>query len=54
MLEKNKTREDWLAEGWTPNPKDLRFDRIWNLLLVIAFIVPTVLGSFFLWIVLEI
>lgn len=54
MKEKNKTREDFKAEGWIPDPKDVKFDKIWKLLIAIAFMIPTVLGSFFLWIVLEI
>ena len=49
-----KTKEELQKEGWIPSPSDIKFDKIWNLLLAIAFLIPTVLGSFFLWIVLEI
>lgn len=54
MSEKTKTRKDYEIEGWVPNPKDIKFDKIWKLLIAIAFMIPTVLGSFFFWIVLEI
>jgi hypothetical protein len=47
-------KKDLQTEGWIPNPKDVKFDKIWNLLLAIAFMIPTVIGSLFLWTVLEI
>ena len=46
-----QTREVFGEEykDWIASEKDVRFDKIWNLILVIAFIIPTVLGGLFLW-----
>lgn len=49
-----KTKEDLQKEGWISSPSDIKFDKIWNLLLVIALLIPTVLGSFLFWILIEI
>ena len=41
-------------EEWIADPKDVKFDKIWNLLLAIAFLIPITLGSFLFWIWIEI
>ena len=49
-----KTQDDLQKEGWIPDPKDIKFDKIWNLLLAIAFLIPITLGSFLFWVLIEI
>ena len=36
-------------DGWVASERDIRFDKVWNLILTIAFIVPTVLGALLIW-----
>jgi hypothetical protein len=47
---KNKSHlmnEDY--SNWVPDPRDVRFDESWRLIIVIAFLLPITLGSLFLW-----
>ena len=37
---------------WVADPRDVRFDESWRLILVIAFLLPTTLSCLFFWIIL--
>jgi len=41
-------------EEWIADPKDVKFDKIWNVLLGIVMLIPISLGSFLFWIWIEI
>ena len=47
QLHKVKDHSDWVAD-----PRDVRFDESWRLILVIAFLLPTTLSCLFFWIIL--
>ena len=36
---------------WVADPRDVRFDESWRLILVIAFLLPTTLSCLFFWII---
>ena len=36
---------------WVTDPRDVRFDESWKLILVIAFLLPTTLSCLFFWII---
>ena len=38
--------------NWVADPRDVRFDESWRLILVIAFLLPTTLSCLFFWIIL--
>ena len=37
--------------NWVADPRDVRFDESWRLILVIAFLLPTTLSCLFFWII---
>ena len=45
-----KMKDDY--SNWVANPRDVRFDESWKLILVIAFLLPTTLSCLFFWIIL--
>ena len=45
-----KMKEDY--SNWVADPRDVRFDESWRLILVIAFLLPTTLSCLFFWIML--
>ena len=45
-----KMKEDY--SNWVADPRDVRFDESWRLIVVIAFLLPITLGCLFFWIVL--
>ena len=45
-----KVKDDY--SNWVADPKDVRFDESWRLILVIAFLLPTTLSCLFFWIIL--
>ena len=45
-----KTKDDY--SDWVADPRDVRFDESWRLILVIAFLLPTTLSCLFFWIIL--
>ena len=45
-----KVKDDY--SNWVADPKDVRFDESWRLILVIAFLLPTILSCLFFWIIL--
>ena len=45
-----KMEEDY--SNWVADPRDVRFDESWRLILVIAFLLPTTLSCLFFWIIL--
>ena len=45
-----KMKDDY--SNWVADPRDVRFDESWKLILVIAFLLPTTLSCLFLWIIL--
>ena len=40
------------CSDWVADPRDVRFDESWRLILVIAFLLPTTLSCLFFWIIL--
>ena len=45
-----KMKDDY--SNWVADPRDVRFDESWRLILVIAFLLPTTLSCLFFWIIL--
>ena len=45
-----KMKDDY--SNWVADPRDVRFDESWKLILVIAFLLPTTLSCLFFWIIL--
>ena len=45
-----KVKDDY--SNWVADPRDVRFDESWRLILVIAFLLPTTLSCLFFWIIL--
>ena len=45
-----KMEDDY--SNWVADPRDVRFDESWRLILVIAFLLPTTLSCLFFWIIL--
>ena len=45
-----KMKEDY--SNWVADPRDVRFDESWRLILVIAFLLPITLSCLFFWIIL--
>ena len=45
-----KMKDDY--SNWVADPRDVRFDESWRLILVIAFLLPTTLRCLFFWIIL--
>ena len=45
-----KIKDDY--SNWMADPRDVRFDESWRLILVIAFLLPTTLSCLFFWIIL--
>ena len=45
-----KMKDDY--SNWVADPRDVRFDESWRLILVIAFLLPTTLSCLFFWIML--
>ena len=45
-----KTKDDY--SDWVADPRDVRFDESWRLIIVIAFLLPTTLSCLFFWIML--
>ena len=45
-----KVKEDY--SNWIADPRDVRFDESWRLIIVIAFLLPTTLSCLFFWIIL--
>ena len=45
-----KMQDDY--SNWVADPRDVRFDESWRLILVIAFLLPTTLSCLFFWIIL--
>ena len=45
-----KMKDDY--SNWVADPRDVRFDESWKLILVIAFLLPTTLSCLFFWIML--
>ena len=45
-----KMKEDY--SNWIADPRDVRFDESWRLILVIAFLLPITLSCLFFWIIL--
>ena len=45
-----KTKDDY--SDWVADPRDVRFDESWRLIIVIAFLLPTTLICLFFWIIL--
>ena len=46
----HKAKDDY--SDWVADPRDVRFDESWRLILVIAFLLPTTLSCLFFWIIL--
>ena len=46
----HKVKDDY--SDWVADPRDVRFDESWRLILVIAFLLPTTLSCLFFWIIL--
>ena len=44
-----KMKDDY--SNWVADPRDVRFDESWKLILVIAFLLPTTLSCLFFWII---
>ena len=44
-----KMKDDY--SNWVADPRDVRFDESWKLILVIAFLLPTTLSYLFCWII---
>ena len=44
-----KMKDDY--SNWVADPRDVRFDESWRLILVIAFLLPTTLSCLFFWII---
>ena len=44
-----KMKDDY--SNWVADPRDVRFDESWKLILMIAFLLPTTLGCLFFWII---
>ena len=44
-----KMKDDY--SNWVADPRDVRFDESWKLILVIAFLLPTTLSCLFCWII---
>ena len=45
-----KMEDDY--SNWVADPRDVRFDESWRLILVVAFLLPTTLSCLFFWIIL--
>ena len=45
-----KMKDDY--SNWVADPRDVRFDESWRLIVVIAFLLPTTLSCLFFWIIL--
>ena len=45
-----KMKDDY--SNWVADPRDVRFDESWKLILMIAFLLPTTLSCLFFWIIL--
>ncbi len=45
-----KMKDDY--SNWVADPRDVRFDESWRMILVIAFLLPTTLSCLFFWIIL--
>ena len=45
-----KMKDDY--SNWVADPRDVRFDESWKLILVTAFLLPTTLSCLFFWIIL--
>ena len=45
-----KMKDDY--SNWVADPRDVRFDESWRLILVIAFLLPITLSCLFFWIIL--
>lgn len=45
-----KMKDDY--SNWVADPRDVRFDESWRLIIVIAFLLPTTLSCLFFWIML--
>lgn len=37
-------------KNWVANESDKRFDQVWNIIILLAFLIPTVLGGWLLWV----
>ena len=44
-----KMKDDY--SNWVADPRDVRFDESWKLILMIAFLLPTTLSCLFFWII---
>ena len=44
-----KMKDDY--SNWVADPRDVRFDESWKLILVIALLLPTTLSCLFFWII---